>query len=509
MSFPVVAEHLNDEERARIAKELEIVPTVPPSFGKGVQQSAAPPFGFYTHEGENIKLPLSFARELFGAESVPGEFAWGKLSSSSVRLPMRSHQVSIIEEAKAHLIQHSTTTIQVPPGTGKTIMAISIAVVLGLKFAIVFPRSTLQSQWTKSIARVILGDDNPACLKEAASFICEPSQAAVEARATASGKAKKGARAVSLEDFQAIVALGERAASVPKEMRAQVGTLIIDEAHLCCVPSLVPALLAFSPRYVIALTATLERSDGAHQMIRHLAGWHEVFRRPTRPYKVIAFQTGIPIRETLNRVTKLLDYTQYCNDLALNEEFSKAIVDVVVANATRKFVILFTRVDHAERVSAAIREKGVSSEVMCGARKMYTDCRALCGTFGKISTGFDASTFATDFDGEDPDTLILVNGVKQSATFAQSAGRIMRARKDVTPAVVWMLTHNAVSTRHLSGMRKFIRENGGEVLKANTLAGVNACFSTKTKDDTAPPGDIASERQGCRKGAQHTPPKTG
>lgn len=493
MSFPVPISQLTQEERDRIVKELEIIPVAPQSagakfHGKGVvQQASTPPFNFFISEREsgNLKIPLSYARLMFGPELVPGESdQWKSLSGDfargidSVRVPLRPHQIGIVEEARERLSNHSTTLIQVPPGTGKTIMAIVIAVCLGLKFAVLFPRSTLQTQWVKSIARVLLGGDGDAEMKIASTFICEPSQASVEARTQS-----KGTKAVTLDAFQAIVVLGERATAIPREMRTQIGTLIVDEAHLCCVPSLVPALLAFSPRYIISLTATLERQDGAHQMIHHLSGQYEVFRKPTRPFKVVAFQTGVPIKESLNRITKLLDYTQYCSDLAASDEFSSKIVEIVSSAPFRKFVILFTRVDHAERVSAAIREAGVSSEVMCGTRKKYTDCRALCGTFGKISTGFDASTFATDFDGDDPDTLILVNGVKQTATFAQSAGRIMRAPKGVTPTVVWMLTQNAVSTRHLSGMRKYIIETSGEIIRTTSVAAVSKALSESFSAD--------------------------
>lgn len=506
MAFPIIASDLSEKECAQIMDDLEIKPIVKDAAKleslmkfrgskTALTKTELPPFKFAVTSApasddapSTLRVPLFYAREKFGAEAVSSmEGPWAPLSpefigDAAIKIPERAGQTEILREAYEHLLKHNTTTLEVPPGTGKTILAIMLALKLGLRFAILLPNDPLIFQWVVSFVRVTTGrDDPPEGGRDGASAGSDPTidgtikvlkQFAVETRRAEDGAAapkrrKKNAPPPPVKKrTQCIIALGGRALGLTEAKRDSVGTVIIDEAHKTCVPSWVDTLLSFSPKYVIALSATVERQDGTHRMVHLLAGPHRVYRIPERPFKVIAYHTGVGITETINRYTKLLDYTKYCLDLAEHEVFNERIVGLVEANPARKFIVLFKLVKHAEKTRDTLEARGIASALMCGTRRSYVDCRVLCGTASKIGTGFDVATSAQLFDGRSPDAMILVNGPSSWQNWHQQVGRVMRAASHVKPAVIWMLTQNSVSLKHFKALKPYIVETAGEITTA-------------------------------------------
>lgn len=502
MAFPLAASALSDEEYLAVLDDLEIRPTAkdaeelqnlikiraPKAPKRLLPKFEIPPFEFAAEEddptaGRILKVPLFYAREKFGIDANLDNGPWkrlpAKLTQNRPAFTFREGQGEIVSEALGHLREHNAATLELRAGSGKTILAIALALELGYVFAVVLPFKALIGQWVASFGRVALGEDAAGDAAVASGVIKIPSELSVEAKKSEPKDAKRAARrrktappktAAEQQQPQCVIALGERALGLSPELRGQIGTLIVDEVHKCCVPSWVTTLLAFSPKYVIALSATVERQDGAHRMTHLLAGPHRIYRIPDRPFKVVAYHTAVHIPETLNRITKLLDYTQYCADLAACEEFNARIVDVVMQNPERKFIALFKLVRHAEAIRDLLASLGTTAALMCGQRSRYVDCRVLCGTSNKIGTGFDVATSALEFDGRPPDTMILANGVTTWQNAAQYFGRVMRARAGATPVVVWMLTENSVSKKHLSKMKQYIHETSGEIVKISAPA---------------------------------------
>lgn len=476
MAFPILSGALSASERDEVMSELVIRPVAkdaeelqnlikmraPKAPRSHVPKFEIPPFPFVSEDGQVIRVPLFYAKEKFGSDVSLESGSWRKLSRNlrgQKNVVLRDGQAEILDEALSHLKEHNTATLELRAGTGKTILAIMLALELGLKFAILLPFKTLIGQWVASFGRVAYGDGSAGEFAVKSGIVRVPDEQAVEAKRAAKIGHIPGC------DAECIIALGERALSISESFRESIGTLIIDEVHKCCVPSWVNTLLSFSPKYVIALSATVERPDGAHRMTHLLAGPHRVYRVPDRPFTVVEYKTGVHIPETLNKYTKLLDYTQYCADLANSPDFLQRILDVVTYNPNRKFIALFKLVRHAEAVRTALSERGIASALMCRQISRYVDCQVLCGTSNKIGTGFDVATSAIEFDGRPPDTMILVNGVTTWQNAAQFFGRVMRASHGVTPVVVWMLTTNSVSRKHFSKLKGYISETSGELVK--------------------------------------------
>lgn len=464
MSYPVKYSILTAEDREYIARELTVVPAKPP-IRRGKQPprevAANAPFPMWIAlpNEDVLSVPLAFAQDVFVDDRVPGESSkWRKLQAThDLRTKLRPVQTPVYDNALDLLRKDHTITLDLPTGFGKTIIATALSSALGMKTAVFVPRGALGRQWANAIE----------------SF------GGLRAYELPEGSRITKSSVANASNADVLICLGTRSLSpVFSEIVASVGTLIVDEAHLACVPTFVPAMLVFAPKYAIALSATLEREDGAHRAIELMVGKKDrtVSMPPQRDYIVYVARNDTKVRMVTNPKTGSLDYAAYESALADSDSYNTTICDVVTSNPNRKFILLFRLTRHAEYICAALNAAGVNSELMLGDRRNYKDCRALCGTFAKISVGFDAANSATDFDGIDPDTVVFCNTTKQWQLYIQSAGRAMRAPPGVTPAIVWLLPDTPIAKKHLKGIDDFIAATRGVVVD---------CYKTPVLSSTA------------------------
>ena len=84
------------------------------------------------------------------------------------------------------------------------------------------------------------------------------------------------------------------------------------------------------------------------------------------------------------------------------------------------------------------------------------------GTTSKMGVGFDEANFCDDYDGKPSDLLIITQSFKSWPMFEQVRGRGMRAD---TPTVVYLNDKHSITRRHMSIIRKWIRETNGEIVE--------------------------------------------
>lgn len=482
MSFPTSISSLDIETKVEIIKQTRIIPSspdIPKSMLSRLNSFAittltsppALPFAVLDIDVSKdlVKIPFGYARKLFGEESVPGEpHPQLKHLSSFARpdqflIKPRPEQVEILEQSKLSLRKSHGLTLQAQPGAGKTFMSIALASEFGLRTAILTPRETITKQWVKSIQMA---------LPQARIWL--PQSAGVEAKATVKRQKKStvlsfGTEPVDCENqsvWDFAVMLIDRAASLPASVLNTVGLLVIDEAHMNCTKTRVQSILAFSPLYVISLTATLERTDGCHKMIRLVTGDEEIVIKPKRAHLVVSLKVPVMLPEIRSEKTQLLSFTELTNSIADCDEYNEAIVRLIAENSTkRKFIVLCSRVQHCKKLVTMLKDRGITSEEMCESKSSYVDCKAMVGTMSKVSVGFDAATCALDFDGISPDTLIVATSFKNPKDYAQSAGRVMRSSSDRLPSVVFVQTQNKIMSRHLNQLKDYIASTGGHFIK--------------------------------------------
>lgn len=385
----------------------------------------------YLKQDEYIALPFRFALTLCKGLTITKAYRNIIMDyQPPFMVELRPYQVDPAMEARELLIKYNTVSVLLPPGWGKTVVGAWLAYLAGLVVAVIVHRDTIGDQWVTTFKK---------CVPALKVWVVDHTP----------------------PDFipDVIICMDTRYSWVPEEIRSEVGTLIIDEAHVLCTRTRVPCLLHFHPKYVIVETATLHRDDGMHMMVQTIVGTHGVERISTRPHRVICIETHIAVNEVLGK--QGLNFTELCKELATCEDRNTLIVNIVVNNPHRKFIILTRLAASVKILEALFKQIGIKCDTLYRSKSSYSDSQVLIGTIPKMGTGFDEANSCQDYGGVNSDTLILVHPVKKWQLYEQLRGRVMRASD---PAVIWLRDINRTGRTHFQGLKAWIQKTNGSVI---------------------------------------------
>lgn len=346
---------------------------------------------------------------------------------------LRPHQIPVAEEAYKQLYMTGTTTLGLCTGFGKTLISLYLG---GLTKSIIAVNITIQALTDSWISTFLK---------------CYPD---LKERIWVVGEHEMP------KDPVFILFMYTRYEKIPLELRRKIGCLIIDEAHLHCTIGKTDALLSITPKYVIALTATMERTDGLENMMYSIVGKHNIERLSENPFTMIRLKTGIKIEE--ERGMFGVNYAKFVNDQAECLERNLQIINIVNGNRHRKFMILTKTKEHVENLEKLFLHYGILCATYFGNKKSHFDEKVLIGTLGKLSTGYDGATASKEFDGVNANTLILTATIKKEALMKQTIGRIVGRAEN--PVVVYMIDSNASQSRHYNETKDMIEKVKGGIV---------------------------------------------
>lgn len=345
---------------------------------------------------------------------------------------LREYQIPLIKSMTEHLEKSGTTTMNVYPGAGKTVMGIWLSCWSKKVTCILITLTTLIKSWKTTIERytdmklwIVDDDDIP-------------------------------------DDVDVIICMDERLHKIPKKLRERIGTLILDEAHLFCVPSRRTKWLAFQPRYLIIETATLKRpEDNMERMAYASAGLWGVTLRSSKPFNIYPIKTGLKGERVKNKLGTT-DFGKLLQSILYREDVYIHILNIVRKHLNGRVLILTKETDHAKRVSEYLIHSGYKTSEYYGPMKSYKHSNILIGTPGKMGTGFDEATFDEDFTGEPVDVLILTSTIRKPTTLEQNVGRVLRAD---APTVYVLIHDDSIFAGHWYIMKWYFTEfTSGKVI---------------------------------------------
>ena len=123
-------------------------------------------------------------------------------------------------------------------------------------------------------------------------------------------------------------------------------------------------------------------------------------------------------------------------------------------------MIASPRTKHCDVLCEKVSELGITPAKLYGTIKNYKTSQVLVGTTSKMGIGFDEANFCDDYDGKPSDLLIITQTFKTWPMFEQVRGRGRRAD---SPTVVYLNDKHAITRRHMTTMRKWVRETQGEI----------------------------------------------
>lgn len=431
-----------------------------------------------------IRIPFRFACGLFGKIFNHGsESKCAHFDPGSFEISLRDYQAGPAMEAYEQLRSHGTTTLGLPPSFGKTILGVWLWHWTKTVVVVLVHRQPLITSWKNSFIKAlpklekyiwVVGEDYPEGVKNS-TLGPEDVKTSNASHSTLDPKGlsnqslvQKDVKTSSREDVYppVIICMDGRYEQIPDHIRESVGCVIIDEAHCFCTPSRVGPLLAFQPKFVIAETATLVRPDNMHTMIQCIVGKHSVDRISDKPHTVIRINTGIMAEEKRTRMG--LVFMDLCRKLDEDEKRNKMIVDIVVSNPHRKIMILTRIAEHVDTLHKLLSEVGVKSSTYYGSATTYSDTGVLIGTISKIGVGFDEAMSCPDYRGIPSDTLILCNSIKETSTYEQTRGRVMRSKD---PYILYLVDENKNVKDHFQHNRGWMTYTNGKIIELDYQEG--------------------------------------
>ncbi len=396
---------------------------------------------------EYIHLPFAFAASLF--KRIPNQhidFLKKDIRFTGSLREEPFDQKSVIKEAMEHLEKKCTTTINTPPGSGKTIMGAYLACQIKLPVIIICYQKVLRKQWQKAFEKhtnatvwVVPENVNPDKI---------------------SGYNNRKNR-VSSNIPDITICMDQRICKLPEVYRKSMAVVILDEAHTLCTPGKVSSLLSLEPKYIIAETATPVRSDGLYDMMKTICGTNTVIRKIKRNFTVLKVETGcVPDSSKKNKYRPGPVYTHMLNSLNEDEFRINLVLAFITDNPDFKILVLDRNVKILKELKIRLDKLGESVDTYYGSKDTYKDSRVLLGTIKKIGTGFDEENACENFSGERINMGILTTSIKDESLLAQCVGRTFRAEN---PTIIDLVDDHGIFSRHWKIRQKWYIDKGAEI----------------------------------------------
>jgi superfamily II DNA or RNA helicase len=396
--FPISS--LNKDQIDHIQNELTIRPTVKPKnpFVKGkktyeFQKKVEIELFDIDERSKTIYLPFAYVYHHLSSlyKEFPNENIDYPTVDYSFEGKLLDRQKAIRDSTLEIINRTRTVLLSLYTGFGKTIYALYLTSKIGLKTVVLCHRKIIMDQWVSSIEKY---------LPEARICVVEGNK-------------------LMTDNFDIYIM---NVINVPKKHRTDyrnIGLVIIDECHTICTESYCQSLFYFSPKYMIALSATPDRTDGMDLIVDRFIGPERISIKMNRLFNVYRVFTKYSPEATTNARGDL-DWNACLEQQATDERRNNLICNLVKYFSTRNILVLCKRKDHARRLAEQLRSTGEDVDVFYGTQRDFNcECRILVSSYSKSGTGFDF-----------PKLDMLITAADVLENFVQYLGRIFRKSDD-------------------------------------------------------------------------------
>ena len=433
--YTIYKEHISIQEQQFIRTELNVKPYVPKSMGK------VEAFPIYRESHKKFYVPRYFGESIYG-------------DVDEIRIPdpqpinlkfngeLRDYQEKVVKIYKDNMSKGGGL-LEIPCGRGKTVMALKILSELKVKTLVVVHKGFLLNQWVERINQF---------LPDAKVGTIQGQTIDIEGKDIVIGMLQS----LSMKDY-------------PQNMFEDFGLTIVDEVHHIAAEVFVRSLFKIVTKYVLGLSATMQRKDGLSKVFKMFLGDIIYKEKPKGNdkviVKVIEYKTsddefnetkydfrGNPAYSSM--ISKLCTYNHR------SEFIIKVVKDLYDEDNSRQIMILghnknlltylFKAIEHRNIASVGYYVGGMKPDAL----KESESKKIIIGTYSMASEALDIKTLTT----------LVMATPKTDVT--QSMGRILRTNH-VQPVVVDILDTHEVFQRQGVKRRKYYVKQNYRIIKTN------------------------------------------
>ena len=445
---------ITKEQEKKILKDLTIKPPVLEPYKKIIQVK---PYKLFLYNEQYLYLPKYYAIKEFGDPLKIDLPIPKKINFKMHFEPLKSQENIMKVIIETFDIKHmdnnhggNSLICNIPCGGGKTYLSIKAASLLGLKTLVIVPKLILIDQWTEEITKfstasvskinsdtINLDGDITVCILHS---IC-------------------------LKDF-------------PYEMFDDYGLIILDEVHHLASEMFVKCLMKIRPRFILGLSATLERKDGLSHVFHNFIGNNIYSEKRTINNNVIIKTIKIESKtieyETIYNSLNIKDTVKMMNNLSISKLRNKLIIQVLkyLIKEGRTILLISARRQHLEDLYDLLTEEklkynekeitfglyyGKNSSMTTKNHKLMLDesakCDILLGSKNIVEEGFSVASLNT-----------LVFATPAGSNVEQATGRILRKIHDINPTVIDIVDICGNFEKQYKERKKYYQSENYEIL---------------------------------------------
>lgn len=453
--YTILKSTLTAKEEAAIKKELTIKPfSMPVAGGKtpammfGAANQVTYPV--YRESAKKLYVPQYYGKEKFG-NTVEVTIPPGIDINLEFNGALRDYQAPVIQKAIVYFHSEPSTAglLELPCAWGKTGGSLYLVSALRKKTLVIVHKEFLMNQWIERIAQFL-----------------------PTARV---GKIQGQIIDIDNKDIVLCMLQSLSMKEYPADMFSSFGFTIIDEVHHISSQTFSCALFKIVTRYMLGLSATLNRKDGTTNVIKMFLGnviykgkreeQHNVcvrgyhYRVEDEEFNEMKYDgRGNPLYSSM--ITKLCDYNR-------RSEFILSILSAIYEeNPAQQIMILAHNKSLLEYFYNAIARRGI-----CGgdvgyyvggmkeaALKESEKKRVIIATYSMAAEALDIKTLTT---------LIMAT---PKTDIEQAVGRILRD-KHASPLVVDIIDGHQIFLNQWRKRKAFYRKNKYTVTEHTEIGG--------------------------------------
>jgi len=399
--YTLLKSNLDESETKKIRKELTIQPFEKQRFIVEKFGTMPPNFKIFLESHKKLYVPRFYGIEKFGM--VECKLPEPKVVHFKFCGKLRPEQSQIIEEFLPKLQENNGGILNLKTGGGKTTLALFIASFFKVKCLVIVHKGFLVDQWIERI-RTFLPN------------------------------ARIGKIQGSHVDTDADIVIGMIQSIAMKEYDDSVfvgfGLVIFDEVHHVAAKVFSKAFFKVPAKFVLGLSATLERKDGCERVLNYFIGhtysptnaltnFGEVHVKKIN-FEDFEYQKNFYNLRGNKNSSKMI--TNICESSKRIDLIVETIEQYIIKNKTqvkRHILVLSERLFQLENIHRILNDKKIENGKVIGGIKpneLIENCKktVILATYSYVSEGFDVDTL---------DTLIFAS---PKSDIVQSVGRILR-----------------------------------------------------------------------------------